>query len=81
MVTRRKYDKEFKKEAVRLVLEEGRPAAEVERNLRTGSNMVSRWVREVREDSENSFPDQGTMKEPAQELHDLKKELERVKRE
>jgi len=56
MVKRRKYDKEFKREAVRLVLEEGRPAAEVERNLGTGSNMVSRWVREFREDSEYSFP-------------------------
>jgi len=81
MVTRRKYDKEFKREAVRLVLEEGRPAAEVERKLGTGSNMVSRWVREFREDSEYSFPGQGKMKEPAQELHDLTKELERVKRE
>jgi transposase len=81
MVTRRKYDKEFKREAARLVLEEGRPAAEVERNLGTGSNMVSRWVREFREDPEYSFPGQGKMKEPEQELHDLKKELERVKRE
>ena len=81
MEKRRKYDKEFKREAVRLVLEEGRTAAEVERNLGTGSNMVSRWVREFQEDSEHSFPGQGRMKEPAQELHDLKKELERVKRE
>jgi transposase len=81
MVTKRKYDKAFKREAVRLVLEEGRPAAEVERNLGTGSNMVSRWVREFREDSEYSFPGQGKIKEPAQELHDLTKELERVKRE
>jgi transposase len=81
MVKRRKYDKEFKKEAVRLVLEEGRSAAEVERNLGTGSNMVSRWVREFQEDPKYSFPGQGKMKEPEQELHDLKKELERVKRE
>jgi transposase len=81
MEKRRKYDKEFKREAVRLVLEEGRTAAEVERNLGTGSNMVSRWVREFQEDSEYSFPGQGRMKEPEQEMHDLKKELERVKRE
>lgn len=30
---RRKYDNEFKREAVRLVNEEGRKASEVERNL------------------------------------------------
>lgn len=81
MIKRRKYDKEFKREAVRLVIEEGRPAAEVERNLGTGSNMVSRWVREFRKDPEYSFPGQGKMKGPEKELHDLKKELERVKRE
>jgi transposase len=81
MKKRRKYDKEFKREAVRLVLEEGRSAAEVERNLGTGSNMVARWAREFQEDPRYSFPGQGKIKEPEQELHDLKKELERVKRE
>ena len=66
MVKRRKYDKEFKQEAVRLVLEEGRSAAVVERNLGTGSNMVSRWVREFQKDPEHSFPGLGKMKEPDQ---------------
>ena len=81
MAKRRKYNTEFKREAIRLVLEEGRTAAEVERNLGTGSNMVSRWVREFQEDPEYSFPGQGKMKKPEQKMHDLKKELERVKRE
>ena len=81
MVKRRKYDKAFKREAVRLVLEDRRPAAEVERNLGTGSNMVSRWVREFQEDPEYSFPGQGKMKDPEQEVRDLKKKLERVTRE
>lgn len=47
---RRTYDKEFKKEAVRLVLEEGYSAAKVERNLGIGSNIVSRWIRESEQD-------------------------------
>ncbi|MFO8164510.1 MAG: transposase [Desulfatiglandales bacterium] len=68
MAKRRKYDKEFKREAVRLVLEDGRPAAEVERNLGTGSNMVSRWVREFQKDPQYSFPGQGKMREPEQEV-------------
>ena len=81
MAKRRKYDKEFKREAVRLVLEQRRAAAEVERNLGTGSNMVSRWVKEFQKDAEYSFPGQGKIKEPEQQMHDLKKELGRVKRE
>ena len=78
---RRTYDKEFKKEAVQLVLEEGYKAAEVERNLGTGSNIVSRWVREAKEDPEYAFPGKGHLKPPDEELRSLKRELERVKRE
>ena len=74
---RRTYDKAFKYEAVRLVLEEGRSAAEVERNLGTGRGIVSRWVRELTED----FPGKGHFKPPEEEIHALKRELERVKRE
>lgn len=78
---RRTYDKEFKKEAVRLVLEEGYSAAEVERNLGIGSNIVSRWVRESEEDPEHAFPGKGRLKPPEEEFRDLQRELARVKRE
>jgi transposase-like protein len=39
---RRVYDREFKQEAVCLVIEEGLKAAEVERNLGIGKSTVSR---------------------------------------
>lgn len=78
---RRTYDKEFKKEAVRLVLEERYRAAEVERNLGIGSNIVSRWIREGKEDPEYAFPGKGRLKPPDEQIHALKRELERVKRE
>ena len=45
------YNKEFKKKTVHLVLEECYKAAEVERNLDIGSNIVSRWFREAKEDN------------------------------
>ena len=78
---RRSYDPEFKREAVRLVLEEGQKASEVERNLGITTSCVSRWIREMQDDPEYAFPGKGRMKKPEQELHDLKKELARVKRE
>ena len=78
---RRTYDLEFKREAVRLVVEEGYKAAEVERNLGIGTNIVSRWVREMHQDPEHAFPGKGRLKPPDEEMRDLKKELERVKRE
>ena len=78
---RRTYDKAFKEEAVKLVVEEGFKAAEVERNLGIGNNIVSRWVREMTQDPEHAFPGKGRLKPPEEEMREPKRELERVKRE
>ena len=40
---RRQYTKEFKIEAVRLIVEEGRPISEVARELGIGENLLHRW--------------------------------------
>jgi transposase len=58
---KRSYNKEFKKEAIRLVIEEGYKAAEVERNLGIGSNIVSHWVSEAKDDPEHAFPAEGIL--------------------
>lgn len=78
---RQTYDRVFKEEAVRLVLEEGLSASEVERKLGTGKSVIARWVREFTDDPEHAFPGKGRLKPPEQELHVLRRELERVKRE
>ena len=78
---KRTYDKEFKLEAVRLVIEEGHSAAWVERELGTGKGVVYHWVHQFMDDPEHAFPGKGNLKPPDQEVHDLRKELERVKRE
>jgi transposase len=78
---RKSYDNEFKREAVRLVIEEGRKASEVERNLGITPSLVSRWIREMKEDPAYAFPGKGRLKPPEEEVHSLRKELERVKRE
>ena len=78
---RRKYDNEFKREAVRLVVEEGRKASEVERNLGITPTLVSRWVREMTEDPEYAFPGKGRLKAPDEEIRKLQRENERLRRE
>ena len=78
---KRAYDQEFKREAVRLVIEEGRSVASVERDLGTGKGVIYKWVRQLTDDPEHAFPGKGKLKTPAKEVQDLKKELERVKRE
>ena len=44
---RRKYTQEFKKEAVKLITEQGYQIAEAARNLGVNENMLGRWKREI----------------------------------
>ena len=78
---RRTYDQAFKQEAVRLVLEEGRKASEIERQLGIGKNIVARWVRQLTDDAQHAFPGKGRLKPADQELRELRRELQCVKRE
>ena len=78
---KRSYDKEFKREAVRLVVEEGRKASEIERNLGITPTLVSRWVREMSEDPEYAFPGKGRLKAPDDEIRKLQRENKRLRRE
>jgi transposase len=78
---RRSYDKEFKREAIRLVIEEGQSASVVERNLGIGKSTVSRWIREFKDDPEYAFPGKGRLKAPDDEIRKLQRENERLRRE
>ncbi|MGR3293334.1 MAG: IS3 family transposase [Candidatus Scalindua sp.] len=80
-VRRRKFDKEFKLEAVRLVVEEGRPVAEVSRGLGIHENLLHVWKRRYKEDMSDPFPGKGRLRPVDDELRRLKKELEDVKQE
>lgn len=78
---RKVYDKEFKRETVRLVIQGGRKAGELSKDLGINPNVLYRWVRQYKEDSENSFPGKGHQKPAEEELRKLKKELVDVKEE
>jgi transposase len=78
---RRKYTREFKTESVQLVESRGGNASEVARNLGVRPNMLNRWVREYRADSQYSFPGLGKLKEPDEQLRKLQKELADTKME
>lgn len=78
---RRRYDREFKYEAVRLVTEEGRPVAVVARNLGIHANLLHRWKQQYLEDTECAFPGKGRLKPPDEQLRRLRRELADVKEE
>lgn len=75
---RRKYDRQFKEEAVRLILREGRKAREVAGNLGVNESLVSRWKREYEANGAESFPGKGHLRPQDEEMRQLRKQLSDV---
>lgn len=79
--SRRKFDSEFKKEAVRLVIEGGRPAAEVARGLGIHENLLHGWKKKYILDPEHPFPGKGHLKPHEEEFRKLQRENANLKEE
>ena len=72
---RRRYDREFKEGAVRLILDGGRTVRGVARDLGIHENMLHRWKQEYLEDKEHSFPGKGHMRPHEEEIFKLKRKI------
>ena len=78
---RRQYTKEFKIEAVRLIVEEGRPISEVARELGTAQSLLHRWKKKSEEGKIDPFPGQGRLSPEDEELRRLRRENKRLRME
>jgi transposase len=76
-----KYTKEFKQDAIQLVMEQGYSANEVGRRLGVNQSNVSRWIREYRRDQQDSAEGEIPRKELEAEVKRLKKENQRLQME
>ena len=78
---RQKYTKEFKKDAVKLAIEQGYSCHEVSQRLGIHQTNVSRWVREYRQENEPSVNGGATRSELETEVKRLHKETVRLRME
>ena len=81
MVTRRKFSREFKLEAVKLVTERGVAVAQAAKDLDVHENVLRKWVKELQSDEQHAFPGAGHMKPEQAEIARLKKEVARLRME
>jgi transposase len=77
----RKYDSEFKQEAVDMASEPGVTNRDVERRLGIGQGVLSRWKKEFKSDGRQAFPGKGHLKPEDEKLRRLTRENERLRRE
>ncbi len=78
---RRKFSREFKLEAVRLVKERGVSVAQAARDLDLHENELRKWVRDLSADPQHAFPGHGQMKPEQIEIDRLRKEVAKLKAE
>jgi len=81
MGQRQRFTKEFKLEAVRLLTQSGRPAAEVARESGIPRNRLYKLAAHVEAHQDASFPGSGRQPAPAAELARLRREVARLTEE
>ena len=72
---KRKFDRDFKLQAVKMVLEEHLPVNEVARRLNVSENQIHAWKHTFKESGPNSFPGKGRQSNESEEIRQLKKRL------
>jgi len=73
------YDRQFKMDAVNLVVNGGRSVPEVARDLGIDANRLYHWKRELTKEGSGAFPGKGRLSPQEEELRRLRRELEQVK--
>lgn len=81
MSTRKKYSKEFKLDAVSLVLEQGYTRAEAARSLDVDASLIRRWVNEHQTDDDQAFRGNGKLMPEQEEIKKLKAKVKRLEME
>lgn len=81
MTKRQTFTQTFKAEAVRLLEQSGKPAAEVARELGVRRNQLYKWQTQITAQGPHAFPGSGRQPKPASDVARLKRELARVTEE
>ena len=78
---RRKFTREFKLEAVRLIKERGVSYVQASQDLGVHVSQLRDWVKKFADDPEHAFPGHGQMKPEQLEIARLKREVTKLKAE
>jgi transposase len=81
MTKRKKYSKEFKFDAIALVVEKNYSQAEASKNLGVNPNMLGRWFKEADNDDDHAFRGNGKLTPEQGENRNLKAQVKRSEME
>ena len=78
---KRKFTREFKFEAVRLIKDRGVSYTQASIDLGVHQSQLRGWVKKLADDPQHAFPGQGQMKPEQIEIARLKREVTKLKAE
>src|SRR5712672_2328020 len=78
---RRKFTREFKLEAVRLIKERGVSYVQASQDLGVHPSQLRDWVKKFADDPQHAFPGHGQMKPEQLEIARLRREVTKLKAE
>jgi len=78
---RKGYPKEFKEQAVGLVLNQGYKIAEAARSVGVSSQNLGRWVKEYKEKEAQAFPGNGQLSDEQKRIRELEAKVKRLEME
>jgi len=78
---RRRFTREFKVEAVKLVRERGVAVKQAARDLNLHENVLRKWVKDFAADPQQAFPGHGQIKPEQLEIERLRREVQKLKAE
>ena len=81
MTARKKYSKEFKLDAVCLVLEQQYTRSEAARSLGINPNMLGRWIQQFESEDGQSFRGNGKLSLEQEQIRELKNQVKRLELE
>ena len=69
----KRFERQYKEEAVHLVLDQGRPVAAVAEELGIHENTLYKWIGQYKKHKEDAFPGSGNLRPEDDEVRRLKK--------
>ena len=81
MTTRKKYTKEFKLDAISLVLDQEYTRIEAARSPEINGTMLGRWIKEHQSDDAQAFRGNGKLTPEQEEIRKLKRQVKRLEME
>ena len=81
MRKRRSFSREFKREAVSMVLDQGFSAGDVSHQLDVGETALRRWVKQVSFERDGGVPQGPALTEEQREIQQLKSKIKQLEQE